>query len=233
MGPMSERFEMRVDDEIMARVDKWRSGQEDVPSRAEAMRRLVELGLAKGTTEAVQFSDGEKLLTIMMRDVYKHFKIKGEIDEDFISDVIWGGHYWAAKWDMQGVFNDYEDDIRDVRSVVDILEMWRFIEHAYKNLSKKDKDRIEKEAEPFGKHVKFMGFDGNNESSHLGIATFFVEKMGRWSQFKGRELNSHMPILGAYRRMVAVFKPMRTELVGAELDADQLIQILKAMKYHE
>jgi len=233
MGPMSERFEMRVDEEIISRVDKWREKQADVPSRAEAMRRLVEVGLMGAANEAVKFSDGEKLLLMMMRDVYRHLKIKGEVDAEFVSDVIYGGHYWAAKWQMGGLFTDYEDDARDVHFVTNVLDMWRFIERAYKKLSKKDKDRVEKEAEPFGRDVKFRGFDGNYETSHMGIARFLIDKMGRWSQFKGRELNTHFPTLATYSRMLAVFEPMRSGLVGTELDADQLIRILKAQDYRE
>jgi hypothetical protein len=38
-----------MSDEFMASVDAWSADQEDRPSRAEAIRRLVELGLkAKG-----------------------------------------------------------------------------------------------------------------------------------------------------------------------------------------
>jgi hypothetical protein len=36
---------MRVSDEFLKSIDKWRAKQEDKPSRAEAMRRLVEIGL--------------------------------------------------------------------------------------------------------------------------------------------------------------------------------------------
>ena len=35
----------RMSDELMARLDTWSADQEDRPSRAEAIRRLVELGL--------------------------------------------------------------------------------------------------------------------------------------------------------------------------------------------
>ncbi len=48
MAPKTERFEMRMDPETLARVDEWRRKQPDLPSRAEAMRRLVDLGLKKG-----------------------------------------------------------------------------------------------------------------------------------------------------------------------------------------
>jgi len=92
MGPMSERFEMRVDEDLLGRVNVWREKQEDAPSRAEAMRRLVELGLMKSGVEGVRFSDGEKLLAFMMGDIYRHLKIKdGEIDPKFITRMITGG----------------------------------------------------------------------------------------------------------------------------------------------
>jgi metal-responsive CopG/Arc/MetJ family transcriptional regulator len=40
---------MRLSDEFMASVDAWAAEQDDKPSRSEAIRRLVELGLkAKG-----------------------------------------------------------------------------------------------------------------------------------------------------------------------------------------
>ena len=38
-------FQMRTTEEFLRRVDDWRRGQEDLPSRTEAIRRLVEIGL--------------------------------------------------------------------------------------------------------------------------------------------------------------------------------------------
>jgi len=43
--PPSDRFEMRVSRDFSARVDDWRRTQPDLPSRAEAIRRLVDLAL--------------------------------------------------------------------------------------------------------------------------------------------------------------------------------------------
>jgi uncharacterized protein len=42
---LSERFEMRLSVELLRRIDEWRRAQSDLPSRAEAIRRLIELGL--------------------------------------------------------------------------------------------------------------------------------------------------------------------------------------------
>jgi uncharacterized protein len=41
----SERFEMRLDPAAVERIDAWRREQPDLPSRTEAIRRLIELGL--------------------------------------------------------------------------------------------------------------------------------------------------------------------------------------------
>ena len=39
---------VRLQPELASPLDDWRRKQADLPSRAEAIRRLVELGLAKG-----------------------------------------------------------------------------------------------------------------------------------------------------------------------------------------
>lgn len=228
----TERFEMRLDEEIISRVDKWRSEQPDIPSRAEAMRRLVETGLAERRGDAVRFSDGEKLLLLMMRDLFSHLKVnKAESDVDFISKVIFGGHYWAPRWRLSGVFHGHEDNPAHLQLVLDVLDMWDCIERGYERLSKKDRERIAKAVAPAGEHVKFRGFDGNNEADYLHIASFLVNDMERFTRFAGRDLNSHMPTLGMYERMLMVFTPMRSTRQGADLGAGEIAALLQAMPY--
>ena len=45
MSPKTERFEMRLDPEMIERIDQWRREQSDLPGRAEAIRRLVDKAL--------------------------------------------------------------------------------------------------------------------------------------------------------------------------------------------
>jgi len=47
----SERFEMLVDPAFLRRIDDWRRKQPDLPSRAEAIRRLVEQALKRDKTK--------------------------------------------------------------------------------------------------------------------------------------------------------------------------------------
>lgn len=42
---LTERFEMRLSESGVERLDEWRRIQRDLPSRAEAIRRLVDCGL--------------------------------------------------------------------------------------------------------------------------------------------------------------------------------------------
>jgi hypothetical protein len=45
-GKIQDRpFQMRVSETFLRTVDRWRAKQDDEPSRAEAIRRLVEIGL--------------------------------------------------------------------------------------------------------------------------------------------------------------------------------------------
>jgi len=230
MMAMNERFEMRLDPRILASVDEWRGQQGDLPSRAEAVRRLIEVGLSR-REKKVSLRDGEKLIALMLCEVYKHLKIKGEIEPAFIEEAIHGGHYWALEWQYSGIFHGHEDNEDVLSEVVDVLDMWTFIEQGYARLSDAAKKQVEKDAAPFGKNVSFRGFDGNNESEHLGVARFLIEKMARFSTFKGRDLNSHAPSIDTYRRMMQVFEPMRRNLTGGDLGAGAITQLLNAMTH--
>ncbi len=164
----------------------------------------------------------------MLCELFKHLKVKNEIDPDFLEKVIYGGHYWALDWKYSGLFHSHEDAPTVVSEVVDILDMWSFLESAHKALSKKDKDRIAAEAKPFGEHVVFTGFDGNNENEYIGITRILVDELDRFTEFKGRDLNAHMPTIETHRRMLSVFEPLRSNLVGRNLNAAEIIQILQA-----
>lgn len=40
-----KQFQMRASADFLARIDEWRREQPDIPGRAEAIRRLVEIAL--------------------------------------------------------------------------------------------------------------------------------------------------------------------------------------------
>ena len=215
MAPKSERFEMRLDPVLQDRLDQW-SEENGGVSRAEAARDLILLGLDRSSPRhGVQLSDGEKLILAILADQQKP-KEKRDVDTDQVMTSIYGGHLWALKWEMQGLFHDHVDAPGAVSLVVDTLDMWSFIEEAVAAMSATERKKLETDVGPWGKDPKFFGFDGNYETEYLGIASHLVNRMDRFSRFKGREMNSHMPVVGRYARMTRLFQPMRNALASRQ-----------------
>lgn len=219
---------MRLDPATLDRVDDWRTRQGDTPSRSEAIRRLLDKGLeASGLTTFLP-SNPERLMTWLLTEILRTQKGYDQKDTiDLIQGVFYEGHFWALEEQMTGLLHSHVDSISARDLVVNTLDMWSFIESAYKSFSQEDRDRIEREVGPWATDPKFSGFDGHNETEYMGIARFLVEKMGRFISFKGRDFNSGYPTVNCYRRMVELFEPMRPSLVGRGLSVEQVIQLLK------
>ena len=173
----------------------------------------------------MELSHGEKLILVMLCDLYEKLKIDGEIDPQLVSSAIASGNLWALEWQYPSVFHGSEPTQSMIHETLNILDMWSFLERAYNGLSLADKARVEKETTVF-RDARFRGWDGNGEARYIGIARFLVDKLHRFQEFKGRELNSHMPCRAAYQRMFEMFEPMPTSLGTSDLDVDQVIRIL-------
>lgn len=225
----TERFELRLDEDLLGRVDDWRDDV-GISTRAEAIRQLVEKGLRQAEVgDVIRFTSGEKMVISMLRDIYKSLDIKdGDIDPDFVAEAIWGGHSWALKWELTGLYHDHEDSPTVVRETASVLDMWAFLERGYNALSAKSKARLKGELGSWGDRIQFPGFDGNNEGEHYSVARMFIDKMDRWTLFKGRDLNSHAPLLSNYRKMLRIFEPARQKIMGDELNEQQIMEIMKA-----
>jgi hypothetical protein len=106
---MSERFEMRLETEMLELIDGWRGSQGDLPSRAEAVRRLVNAGLGKGTEFTI--SDGDRLIISLLSDLMKHAQVDTDLDMELIQELISSGQLWALNEVYPGLFaaNRYTD----------------------------------------------------------------------------------------------------------------------------
>ena len=236
MLPKTERLELRLDSDLTERIDVWRGEQDDLPSRSEAVRRLVEGGLTAKSQRDFRPTNPEKLMLWMLaqirRDQISERKDKKNSEYDLkdvelIEQAIYGGHFWALDWEMTGVLHHHVDDPKRVSLVVDVLDMWNFIERACKGFGEAEKQRLIDEVGSWAKDPKFAGFDGNNEGEYMGIAQFLVQKLNRFEEFKGRSMNSHSPTVARYGKMAALFETIRPNLVGRELSVDEVIKLLK------
>ncbi len=175
----------------------------------------------------MKITDGEKLIILMLSELYEELEVNGEIDQKFIKEAIFSNNLWALPWKYSGIPFEDQEEPEIVREVLDILDMWSFIEHSYDQLEGEQKALLEKEAAPFGKDPKFPGFDGNNESEYMGTASFIVNELERFEEFKGRSFNSHCPSIEGHRRMLSTFKAIRKSLDFGPMSEKDLAAILR------
>lgn len=176
----------------------------------------------------MKLTNPEKLILIMLGEIYEKLGINenSEIDPKFIADAIYTDNTWALDWKYVGILSDNsEQDPPEVSEVVNYLDMWSFIERAYEKLDVASKKLIKDDTSII--QVKFTGFDGNNETEYMSIAKFLINQLDRFGEFKDRELNSHLPMIGRYRRMYSIFEPIRRVLYDRNLTVVELQSILK------
>jgi len=172
-----------------------------------------------------------RLLAAMLADIYKHFDIKGDVNAKLVSDALWNRQEWAIGWEHDFLLES-EENPPEVKYVVSVLDMWRFIEGGYNDLGQSDRTTVA-ESVPYreGQEPRFGGFDGNDEAEYMGVARMLIEHMGRFSEFSGRDLNTHSATTARYTAMLGAFGPIRDGLSfgpARGLSASQIIEILKA-----
>lgn len=181
----------------------------------------------------MKVTDAERLMLLMLCDVYDRTGIEGEFDTDFIRSAIYGEKTWSIPWKFSGIPFEDQETPQVVKDVLDFLDMWSLIEFSVSKLSSEDRAVLEKDAYPFGKNPKFSGFDGNSESEYMSTAKFLVHKLERFTEFDGRDFNSHAPKVEAYKRMLSVYLNVRHKLEYGPLDVNDLASILRECVHPE
>lgn len=157
----------------------------------------------------MKVTNAEKLIIGLLAEIHEKLGIQNGIDSKFVQNALYDDHTWAIPWVLPGVFGDTANDEEipdEVSETSDILSMWDIVEY---NLQQMEAEGQQKIRDKY-RFVEFFGFDGNNEAQHLSVARFLIHEMGRFQQFKDRELNSHMPTLSIYRPMVKVHKSLKS-----------------------
>ncbi len=226
----TERFEMRLDQPTIEKIDQWRAKQPMLPSRAESVRQLLYVGLRALTDDELMPTPSEKLILCMLCDIAVNKGGSEHIDPDFVQKAISGGHFWAIEQQYHYIFGGRPDSPELVREVKEILDMWQVIECHYKSLGEADKKHVESEVGPYANDVKFTGFYANEESRHLVIAELLVKTIGNYSHFKDHNLSAKYPVIDWYRRMLHIYEPMlRSILSGPKrsLSASDIVALLR------
>ena len=85
MAPKTERIELRLEPEIIERLDEWRMSQGDLPTRSEAIRRLLYDKLEEHTKEGFRLNNADKLTIWMLSEILKN-QIKERADQRKAAD---------------------------------------------------------------------------------------------------------------------------------------------------
>ncbi|WP_323158254.1 YfbU family protein [Pseudomonas viridiflava] len=185
----------------------------------------------------MEFTNEQKLIISLLTDIHAKLAIEDSLDPDFVQRMVSSGQGWALEWKYPGLFEESNDDPENVKYVADVLEMWSALEDSFKALDANGRKVLSETAGPFGRDVKFPGFDGNNEHELLSIARIFVDDLDRWSEFSGRVNNSHMRTTDGYRRMLAAFKDIRAGKLSDNdyglLGAEHLGEVLSGRRHPE
>ena len=175
----------------------------------------------------MKLSDGEKIIILMLTELYEKLQIDGEMEPEFLRSAIFNDMPWGIKWKYSGIPFSESEEPPVVKEVLDILEMWSCIERAYSKLSSSDKEAIKTKIGVHGESPRFQGFDGNNESEYVGTALFLVNELERFIEFKVRSLNCHYPSIDMHHRMLSAFEPLRRKFGPTDLSVESLLSVLQ------
>lgn len=126
-------------------------------------------------------------------------------DAGRIRDALANGQDWSIL-SMLRFLEEEPATEEAVRYVGDVLNLYRVLNDAHAALPDAERNALAKRRPGIADDLSWPGFDANNESEHLGIATQYIEKLGRFAELGGVALNSHYPTEAKNRRMLAVFE---------------------------
>ncbi|WP_315772765.1 MULTISPECIES: YfbU family protein [unclassified Bradyrhizobium] len=169
-------------------------------------------------------SDGERLILVMLAEVYKHHGIKGEIDPDFVLATIFNNQTWAFRWKYGSIVREDQKQPEIVEETCDILDMYRHMSNSLKKLDAAQLSAIKKRTDPFDDYLKFQGFDFNNDE-HATVVDHLVKHLDRYTEINP-DLNSHSSAtIQQYRKMLTRYQKNRP--AHGELTPEQIIAIVK------
>ena len=153
----------------------------------------------------MEMSVGEKLVALMLCDLFEHLKVRSQIDPTRVRSAISAGHIWGVKEQLGGLIASEDSSPELRKEVADILWMWSYLEDAFDRLDATGRAELERLA-PHSTPVRFHGFDGNHEGDFISIARWLIaDDDFHGGKFRDRALNAHHPTIANHRRMYQRF----------------------------
>ncbi len=176
-------------------------------------------------------SHGEKLILLMLCDIYEKLNITNSFNPEIIEEAIRTGNIWAINRKYR-VSAEADIPESDVIFVCNVLDMYTSLNYSYNLLSVEEKKKLSSELGIHGEkeNFNFPGFDGNHEFEYGSIACM-LHKIGRYKS-QNVTVNSHTPKVGMYKRMLHVFTPLlELDSNDSGLSYESLKEVMRAQKY--
>lgn len=215
-----------LDEELLGRIDAWRTRQQTPLSRSQAIAELVRAGL-RGDPPGAGLSLGDKLILSILCDVSRKVEATGMIDPDFLEAAIKGGHSWAIEWEHPSLAHSHTNSQTAADFVIRVLSMWKQIEDSFASLSEADKNRVRQEA-GLARDPSFPGWHREQEANYKSTARFMTDRMNLFPAFEGRSAaDSGEPVVACYKRMLSRLELSDAATGDQPLGAEQLVDLLR------
>jgi len=178
----------------------------------------------------MKFTDEQRLIVMMLADIQKELKINREFDPDFIGKAAAWKHEFAIGWKHSSIF-DGNDTPDGFRFVIDVLDMFSFLERANAKLTAPERADLDARVGWSTKGRLFDGFDGNNEPELRSYVDVAINELGMFEDLKNGkydDFNSHGAREERYARMLDAFLTIRPQLGDRSITVDELVEVLSA-----
>lgn len=121
---------------------------------------------------------------------------------------------------FEGLYDEMSDD--ECREVLDVLDMYSALHFSFRQI--KNSTSISKE------DIKFIGFDGNHETSKMSYTRYFLHDLDRYKELHGSDgkygYNSHgFKTMSNYRKMLLRYSKYN-DIKKNQLDENAILDIL-------
>ncbi len=175
--------------------------------------------------ERLRLTEGERVIMLLLTEIQEHLEMENSSRSKLLREAIVSGNLWSIEELFPEVFDNIEITKSTANEAREVLAMWQRLEESFSRLSLAEKEWLTSTG-PQGQYVKFIGFSENYEAEQSHAARFLVNATEQFSYFKGRELNSHVPMSDQYRRMLPRFTSILNEVGNGDFSAAQLHEVL-------
>ncbi|HDX8591152.1 TPA: YfbU family protein [Aeromonas dhakensis] len=178
----------------------------------------------------MNFSPEQRLIVSLLCDIHQKLEIADSFDSQLISDAINTRNDWAIGMLYGDSLGDTSGLGEECLFVCNVLNMSECIETSFAQMDAAQQTETRRLTD-FNPERVFFGFDGNNETHLMSIARFLVTRMDKFTHFTGREFNSHMPSVDAYKRMLGAFNQVMDRGNFGPLGPQEVAFVMNEMRH--